>query len=281
MKKIIKTLFYLFCISTLCFAEEEIENTRDRGIDKMNFYIPVNKQNKYSNFIELDIRKDKNIYKWTMADGYQTLGNNWDIQYKIEREYHVEKKTKAKSHIWDNEIYFLKYHNPINFAGKTFQHKTVLGIKHYEGEYSGNRDNQYYKLYVGQKFSRFFNLGKGGTYIEFETDINKVFGRKKDGYSLLASLKGTSNIGYGVQFSNVLEYEYLNYNQYSNAKENYLIESSAGPYVLFTKNINDDFRVYGKVGVPVFRKDESKAEGYRYSKSQTSAYGKIGFEYIF
>jgi len=60
MKKIIKTLFYLFCISTLSFAEEEIENTRDRGIDKMNFYIPVNKQNKYSNFTELDIRKDKN-----------------------------------------------------------------------------------------------------------------------------------------------------------------------------------------------------------------------------
>ena len=76
---------------------------------------------------------------------------------------HVEKKTKAKSHIWDNEIYFLKYHNPINFGGKTFQHKTVLGVKHYEGEYSGNRDNQYYKLYVGQKFSRFFNIGKGGT----------------------------------------------------------------------------------------------------------------------
>ena len=316
MKKIIKILFYLFCISTLSFAEEDIENTRDRGIDKMNFYIPVSKQNKYSNFTELDLRKDKNIYKWTMADGYQTLGNNWDIQYKIEREYHVEKKTKAKSHIWDNEIYFLKYHNPINFGGKTFQHKTVLGIKHYEGEYSGNRDNQYYKLYAGQKFSRFFNLGKGGTYIEFETDINKVFGRKKDGYSLLASLKGTSNIGYGVQFSNVLEYEYLNYNQYKNAhktkwetvlrwtyeineniafspevtfkvekynnsKENYLIESSAGPYVLFTKNINDDLRIYGKVGVPVFRKDESKAEGYRYSKSQASAYGKIGFEYIF
>ena len=198
MKKIIKTLFYLFCISILSFAEEDIENTRDRGIDKMNFYIPVSKQNKYSNFTELDLRKDKNIYKWTMADGYQTLGNNWDIQYKIEREYHVEKKTKAKSHIWDNEIYFLKYHNPINFGGKTFQHKTVLGIKHYEGEYSGNRDNQYYKLYAGQKFSRFFNLGKGGTYIEFETDINKVFGRKRDGYSLLASLKGTSNIGYGV-----------------------------------------------------------------------------------
>ena len=173
MKKIIKILFYLFCISTLSFAEEDIENTRDRGIDKMNFYIPVSKQNKYSNFAEFDLRKDKNIYKWTMADGYQTLGNNWDIQYKIEREYHVEKKTKAKSHIWDNEIYFLKYHNPINFGGKTFQHKTVLGVKHYEGEYSGNRDNQYYKLYVGQKFSRFFNIGKGGTYLEFETDINK------------------------------------------------------------------------------------------------------------
>ena len=56
--------------------------------------------------------------------------------------------------------------------------------------------------------------------------------------------------------------------KYNNSKENYLIESSAGPYVLFTKNINDDFRIYGKVGVPVFRKDESKAEGYRYSKSQ-------------
>jgi len=117
MKKIIKTLFYLFCISTLSFAEEDIENTRDRGIDKMNFYIPVSKQNKYSNFTELDLRKDKNIYKWTMADGYQTLGNNWDIQYKIEREYHVEKKTKAKSHIWDNEIYFLKYFRKLILEG--------------------------------------------------------------------------------------------------------------------------------------------------------------------
>ena len=63
MKKIIKTLFYLFCMSTLSFAEEDIENTRDRGIDKMNFYIPISKQNKYSNFTELDLRKDKNIYK--------------------------------------------------------------------------------------------------------------------------------------------------------------------------------------------------------------------------
>ena len=63
MKKIIKTLFYLFCISTLSFAEEDVENTRDRGIDKMNFYIPVSKQNKYSNFAEFDLRKDKNIYK--------------------------------------------------------------------------------------------------------------------------------------------------------------------------------------------------------------------------
>ncbi len=26
MKKIIKTLFYLFCISTLSFAEEDVEN---------------------------------------------------------------------------------------------------------------------------------------------------------------------------------------------------------------------------------------------------------------
>lgn len=203
-----------------------------------------------------------------------------------------------------------------NFAGKVFQHKTVFGLKHYEGEYSGNRDNQYYKFYVGQKFSKFFNLGMGGTYLEFETDISKVLGKKKNGHSLLASVKGTSNIGYGVQFSNILEYEYLHYNQYSgahktkwetvlrwtyelnenfafspeatfkiekynNSKENYLIESSVGPYILFTKNIDDDFRIYGKVGIPVYRNDASKAEGYKYSKSQASTYAKIGFEYIF
>lgn len=316
MKKLIKTLFCLFFIPTLSFAEEDIESPRDRGINKMNFYIPTTKQNKYSNFVEPDLRRDRNIYKWTMADGYQTLGNNWDIQYKIEREYHIEKKTEAKSYIWDNEIYFLRYHSPKSFLSKIFQHKTVFGLKHYEREHLGNRDNQYYKFYIGQKFSHFFNLGMGGTYLELETDFNKVFGRKKDGYSLLASIKGTTNIGYGVQFSNVLEYEYLNYNQYdnthktkweavlrwtyelneniafspevifkmekyNNSKEDYLIESSVGPYILFTKDINDDLRVYGKVGLPVYRKDKNKAESYEYSKSQASAYSKIGFEYIF
>lgn len=320
MRKLIKTLFYLFFIPTLSFAAEliaeDIESPRDRGIDKMNFYIPTTKQNKYSSFIEPELRRDRNIYKWTMAEGYQILGSNWDIQYKIEREYHIEKKTKAKSHIWDNEIYFLRYHSPKNFLRKIFQHRTVFGLKYYEEKYLGNRDNQYYKFYIGQKFSSFFNLGMGGTYLEFETDINKVFGRKKDGYSLLASIRGTSNIGYGVQFSNILEYEYLNYNQYDNthktkweavlrwtyelneniafspeaafkvekydnSKEKYLIESSVGPYVLFTKNIDDDLRIYGKVGLPVYRKDKSKAEGYKYSKSQASTYSKIGFEYIF
>ena len=91
----------------------------------------------------------------------------------------------------------------------------------------------------------------------------------------------------------MLEYEYLNYNQYSNAhktkwetvlrwtyeineniafspevtfkvekynnsKENYLIESSAGPYVLFTKNINDDFGYMEKLEFLFFVKMKVK-----------------------
>lgn len=54
-----------------------------------------------------------------------------------------------------------------------------------------------------------------------------------------------------------------------------------GPNLLYTKDIKENVRIYGKVGLPLFRSDKNRSENYRHSKNQIAIYGKIGIEYIF
>ncbi|KDE64530.1 porin family protein [Fusobacterium necrophorum] len=316
MRKHKMIMVSLFLISSFSFSEV-YEERRERGIDKMNFYIPTEKQNKLTSFAEVDIRDDKNIYQWTVAEGYQNLNQTWDFQYKIEKEYHKDKKTsQQKTKIWDNEISFVKYHNFFKIQNHIWQHKSTFGIKHYEGSTFGKRETQYYKMIVGQRFSSFFRSTRIGTYLEFEFLANKIFDKQRDGYSFLTSMKSFQNLGYGIQWLNALESEYLHYNQYRNGNrnkyestlrwtyewnENFAFspevllkiekyhgnkkgktsEFVIGPNLLYTKDIKENVRIYGKVGLPLFRSDKNRSENYRHSKNQIAIYGKIGIEYIF
>ncbi len=317
MKIIRKILIIFFLFPIYSFARENIVKLKERGIDRMNFYIPTEFQNRYSSFVEAEQRKEKKIYQWTIADGYLALNNYWDFQYKIEKEYHKERKNEKRSYyIWDNDVSFLKYHTNRR-TEKDWTHKSLFGLKHYDEKSSNKLKNQYYKLYAGQKISKFFLFGKGGSYLEMEILANRVFAKKKDGYSFLLAGRSNQNLGYGVQWSNILESEYMNYNQYHKASknkwesnlrwtyelnkniafspeiffkiekyhgalENYQKEFSITPYLLFTKEIKKNFRVYGKVGLTIFRSDKNKMQDFYSSKRQNGVlYAKVGLEYVF
>ena len=174
-----------------------------------------------------------------------------------------------------------------------------------------------YKFYVGQRLSAFFgNIGMGGTYGELELFLNGVKGSVRNGYSILTALKSSSTLGYGFQWSNTFENEYMDYNNYKGAirskveslfrwtyelgrnqafspeisvkgekyfsinEKNYTFEAVVAPYIMYSQNVTDKFRVYAKVG-PAYRVDKSRYGEASERRSKFAGYAKLGIEYIF
>ena len=93
---------------------------KERGIDRMNFYIPIKENNRFTSFGEFDYRSNKNIYQMTLGEGYLNINDSWDFNYRIEREYHVGKKgANSKSYVWDNEISFVRLNQKRDICVKT------------------------------------------------------------------------------------------------------------------------------------------------------------------
>ena len=174
-----------------------------------------------------------------------------------------------------------------------------------------------YKFYVGQRLSSFFgNIGMGGTYGELELSLNGVNGSIRNGYSILTALKSSSTLGYGFQWSNTFENEYMDYNNYKGAirskveslfrwtyelgrnwafspeisvkaekyfsinEKNYTFEAIVAPYIMYSQNVTDKFRVYAKAG-PAYRVNKSRYGEASESRSKFAGYAKLGIEYIF
>lgn len=295
--------------------KEEVKE-KERGIDRMNFYIPVKEKNKYSSFSEVNVEKDKSVYQWTLAEGYADINRSWDFNYKIEREYHREKSAPS-SYIWENEISLVRLNRGFKLGNQAWNYRSLAGIKQSETKSGDFLKNSYYKFYVGQRFSSYIaNLGMGGTYGEFEITLNGVKGKERDGYSILSVVKASSNLGYGFQVSGVLENEYMNYNKYkgdfrskfegvfkwtyelgkniafspevnvkaekyfSSEEGSYTFEATAAPYIHYSVNMSEKVRLYGKAG-PVYKFSQSRYGELKNSRSYLEGYAKVGIEYIF
>lgn len=296
-----------------------VETDRERSIEKMNFFIPVDEQNKFSTYGEVDSRQDKKIYKYSFGDGYVRLTKNWDFNYRIMKEFYryKDKNENTDSNLWDNEISFARKNKDFKIGNRVFGSNSAIGLKHTENSTKVTDNSRDYKFYLEQKISTFFpKLGKGGTYTEYGIALNGVNGSIRNGYSILGSIGTSSTLGYGFQWSNSLENEYMDYNNYNgdlrtkyetvfrwtyelgknfaispeatfkvekyfnHEVDNLSIESSVGPYLLYSQNLTNKMRVYGKAG-PVFRYEKTKYGNYNYKKSQLTGYAKLGLEYIF
>jgi len=296
------------------------QTKKERGIEKMNFYIPVDEQNRFTTYGEIDYRQDKNIYKYTFGEGYLNLNRNWDFNYRIMREfqrYKTNESTNNDSNSWDNEVYFSRKNKNFKIGKREFGSNFALGVKHTENSTKITENTRDYKFYLSQKISTSFpSLGRGGTFMEYGITLNGVNGSIRNGYSVLGSIGSSTLIGYGFQWSNSIENEYMDYNNYEgnlrakyetvlrwtyelgkyfafspeatfkaekyfNYKiDNLSIESSAGTYLLYSQNFTDKFRVYGKAG-PLFKYEKTKYGESEYKKSQLTGYAKVGVEYIF
>ncbi len=293
---------------------------RERGIEKMNFYIPVREQNKINTYGEFDYRNDKNVFKYTFGEGYVALNGKWDFNYRITREsyrYKLDESKMSSLNSWDNEISLSRKNNSFRIGKREFGSALSFGIKHTENNVKAMGNSRDYKFYISQKISTFSSkLGRGGTFSEYGITLNGIKGSIRDGYSVLGSVGSNTALGYGFQWSNSLEGEYMDYNNYkgslrvkyetlfrwtyelgkhfafspettfkaekyfSNKTGNLTVESSVGSYLLYSRNFTDKFRIYGKVG-PVLKYERTRYGEYEYRKSQLAGYAKIGFEYIF
>ena len=296
------------------------QSKKERGVEKMNFYIPVDEQNKFTTYGEIDYRQDRNIYKYTFGEGYISLNPNWDFNYRIMREFQRYKNNESgniDSNSWDNEVHFSRKSKNFKIGKREFGSNFVLGVKHTENSTKITENTRDYKYYIGQKISSSFpTLGRGGTFMEYGLTLNGVHGSIRNGYSVLGLIGSSTLLGYGFQWSNSIESEYMDYNNYKgNLRgkyetvlrwtyelgkyfafspeatfkaekyfnyriDNLNIESSAGTYLLYSQNLTDKFRIYGKAG-PVFRYEKTKYGAYEYKKSQLTGYVKLGAEYIF
>jgi hypothetical protein len=160
--------------------------------------------------------RDVRIRLFNSDTKYREYKKYWKL---IEREYHLGKKgTDSKSYVWDNEISFVRLNKGFKIGEQSVSSRSVLGIKHNETDTKLLKSDADYKFYVGQRLSVFFgNIGMGGTYGELELSLNGVKGSVRNGYSILTALKSSSTLGYGFQWSNTFENEYMDYNNYKGA----------------------------------------------------------------
>jgi len=259
--------------------------------------------------------RDVRIRLFNSDTKYRKYKKYWKL---IEREYHLGKKgTDSKSYVWDNEISFVRLNKGFKIGEQSVSSRSVLGIKHNETDTKLLKSDADYKFYVGQRLSAFFgNIGMGGTYGELELSLNGVKGSVRNGYSILTTLKSSSTLGYGFQWSNTFENEYMDYNNYKGAirskveslfrwtyelgrnwafspeisikgekyfsinEKNYTFEAVVAPYIMYSQNVTDKFKVYAKAG-PAYRVDKSRYGEASESRAKFAGYAKLGVEYIF
>lgn len=292
---------------------------KERYIEKNNFIDYVREQSKVSVQAEANVRKNNENYEWKM-EGYQSLSSNWDLNYKVKRET-VDKKEMPKVEFWENEINLQKISQSTKtekvwtygtVLGMKMNEMKVKEIEKIQKERS-------FKFFVGQKASTFFpRVGKGGTFVDLEGNVGAVNGNIKNGYSVFGNIKTKSNLGYGVQLLNDLELELLDYNMYdsvfrteldttvrwtyefdnswafspevnikaekyfaSKSSDNYNVEVTVAPYILYTQNINRNVRLFGKIGLPVYKFEQQKIRDIKSSDSGLGGIVKLGIEYIY
>lgn len=317
-----KIVLVFFLLSSLIFTKdidrvvEENNNIKYRGIDVLNFYIPVVEKNRFATSIDSELRDDKDIYQWKIGEGYLEIDELWDFEYNIEREFYSIKDGEDYDG-WDNKFTFIRQLNEKEVFNKKWTNDFITGLEHNQIDSIGFKDETY-KIFAGVRTRTFFDkIGKGGTYFGFDLIAKTVFSEDKDGFSGEWDIVSATNLGYGLQFFAVLYNEYLSYNDYSgayrlgiesylrwtyelsknwafsvdlgldndkyfgNCNNDYKSEYYIYPHFLYSYNITSEFRFLGEIGLPSYQIIDEKGNQYENSIDHKYYYLKIGVEYIF
>lgn len=284
-----------------------------KGVDILNFYIPVEEQNKYRTTIDYENGKDIDTIIWNVGEGYLELGKTWELEYDIERKFY---RTDIENYRgWNNIFSFVNGREETNFLGRVWDRTLVFGVEQETLEES-TFDFERYKIFAGYRFRTPIDIGMGGTYLGFDILGKKVFSTIEDGWAGEINLVSSTALGYGFQLFNTIYNEYISYDRgegyrlgvesylrwtyelsldfafavelgmdmdryFGDVTQDYNTEVYIYPHLLYSHNFTDRFRVFGEIGLPSYKLKESKAELYNSSEDGIYYYGKIGLEYIF
>lgn len=303
-------------ISTSLFARELDLYSKDfvkyKGVDVLNFYIPVEEKNKFRTYIEYEKNEDLDTITWNVGEGYIELDRRWELEYDVEKKFY---RGDSDYKGWNNTFSFVRDEINTNFLGRSWDTSIVLGMEQETLEDIGFAFERY-KVYGGYRFRTPLDIGMGGTYFGFDILGKKVFSTIEDGFSGELNLVSSTNLGYGFQLFNTIYNEYISYDKnegYRVGLESYLrwtyelsknfafafelgVDSDKYfgstnldynneiyllPYILYSHNFTSQFRVFSEVGLLGYRIKENKAKSYKSNESAVYYYGKIGVEYIF
>ncbi|MCQ8212781.1 hypothetical protein NON08_09645 [Cetobacterium somerae] len=285
------------------------------GREILNFYIEESENNIYQNYGELESKAGKKFYKWKIGTGSSNLNENWIFDYDIEKKYDKEENTDG----WENTFSLSRKLTEKEIFGKSWYMDIGPYVKYNVSDIAGDfgedfKENKYSLRYRVRTNS---DLGLGGAYWGVDFFISSIDTNSRDGYSFEGNFTGNINLGYGFQNFFTIYNEYLDYannrgtylfrvennfrwtydlsekfalsidseidsyNYFRNTDQDKSFKFNIGPYILYSQDITDEFRIFAKVGVVGYNFEEVKTKFSSVSESGLYIKIRCGFEYIF
>lgn len=284
------------------------------GIESLNFYQDKKEKVLYQSYVEYENKGGKYEYiKWKLGTGSAQLNKEWTFDYDIERKFENIRDIKG----WENTFALYKKLETKELLGKTWYTNLGPYIKYDMSKIPKGEDFKENKYGIRYRVRTNSDIGLGNAYWGVDFITSYVDTNKKDGVLFEANLTGSATLGYGFQdfftiyneyldykehkgayllrienlfrwtydfnenFAISLENEIDSYNYFGNTKEKSSLKVNIGPYILFNKNFNDNFKIFAKVGILGVNYEDYKSDNFKMSEKGYYAKVKVGIEYIF
>lgn len=284
------------------------------GQEILNYYIDRDEHRSYQSYIEYENKAKKAEYvKWKAGVGSIEVNKNWTLDYDLERK--VEKISDSEG--WENTFSYYKKLKDITFFNKTWYTDVGPYLKYNVTKIPDSKDYKENKYGARYRIRTVSNIGKGEAYWGVDFLAYYMDTNNRDGVAIEANVAGSASLGYGFQDFFTIHNEYLDYdgnygtylfrventfrwsydfnenfaisieneidsyNYYRNTDQKRSIKFTIGPYLLFNKNINENLRIFAKIGVVGYNYEKYESKNFEGKEEGQYIKSKIGFEYIF
>lgn len=267
-----------------------IINSFSEGRDVMNFYEPLDFENRFGAYVE--VKKDSNSddYNYVYGDGLIRYNEEWlseyDVRKKNEKNIKIDGQPDRDVDGWESTLSLYKILEPLKINEKQIYNDAGF-VYFYDqindtGTVTTTSERSEFRGRYRLRFDS--NIGKGGSYSGFDLYAGAVHSGDKSGYHHELNFVNSTNLGYGFQNITNQANEILDYDNYDStyrpSLENILkwtVEFdtnwafSTELYANFEKYCNgstEDYNIEGFL-IPYFLYDNLIRENF-------SVYGKIG-----
>lgn len=244
--------------------------------------------------------------------------SEYDVRKKYEENIKTEGEPDRDADGWETTFSLYKVLKPFSYKETEFYHDAGI-VYFYDqlndtGTITTNSERHEFRARYRLRFAS--DVGKGGSYSGFDFYTGPVHSVGDDGFHHELNFVNTTNLGYGfqnitVQYNEILDYDdydstyrpalentfkwtydfnenwafstelYFNLEKYCNGtKDDYNVEVSLIPYLLYDKMIKENFNVYAKIGALGYGVNEYRTDEETYNESGMYMNIILGFNYF-